>query len=262
MFPPTEWEGTDEYTTSTFIGVLSWNQTTMRLTSTLAAFTTIVAGDYVYLYDSADENYQHVGIVSEVISTTVLEIDTWIDSNANMASDVPATNAAVSGEEGGFQVQSIAEHALFPRKVVTYKIRFKNSLSGTVSNTLTAEKRIVCPKIVTRINIIGLPTTATDSDVDYIEVFRYDASVATAQVYRKVAEVALGTTALADKHNFDGTEDIWLEDKNYPAVDEDGNRIAFTNLMLYANRLWGIWQNRVSLMVGSLRVLSTSDKQG
>jgi hypothetical protein len=87
--------------------------------------------------------------------------------------------------------------------------------------------------------VSSIISTCTDSDVDYIEIFRLDTSVQTSDLYRLVGTVALGTTSWDDEVTVTDLLTALDDDNKYPCPN------VLKGLLVYASRLWGHYANKV-----------------
>jgi len=144
---------------------------------------------------------------------------------------------------------SLAQIGMIHKYQLPYALRWKRTETGTVSNLATGyenpESLNTWP--IGRGIIDGLPEDAPSGGWpgDKIEIFRLDIDITTAQVYKKVGEVDPGTTSFSEDEPFAEDAEVWLENKNYPAVNEENQRIGMSNRFIQANRLWGSVGNKL-----------------
>jgi hypothetical protein len=221
-------------------------------------------------YSITETNYTSIGEITDVVSNTIYTVENWENGR------YPLSLTDLTVYAGFVQLLGRAELELevptllysgappvYQAKIFYYKVQYRNSVFGTTSNTYTvgplSSISPTCSPVVQRIPIDWGDYSYYDGDFDTIRVFRYDPRVTTEQVYRLVYEGLIedmdqyidGSTGIYYTDYEDdyplilGTEEVWVEDRNYPPVNDDGDTIGFGYIIFYANRLWGVYGNRV-----------------
>jgi len=260
----------------------SYNSTTNILTLIGSPTQAWAAGMKVMIHNrviETGENTVYIGTIATVTDATHMVMsDDWDEDVEPPTVDFDPLVERTQGVAGVVQVMTRSEYIDFLNTVygsfpdvnltVYYKIQLLLSTTGTASTSRTADKAVVfkyfaANPVLKKIPVVW-PTVpgffegaSYPDDFDTVRIFRYDPRVTTEQVYRLVHEEAIedmspyvdGSYTFVDWTDdytlISGAEETWVEDRNYPPVDEDGNIVGFRFVMFYANRLWGIWKTRV-----------------
>lgn len=203
-------------------------------------------------------------------SVAVITIENWEETNLSSGGSVnPPSSSDYSCVFDPVKYTSLQDYLSYGVSNIYYTLRFTDTNSSTVSNT--GKPLEIIRKMYFWSWVVGSPIGYTtlqympnsaQSNINNVEIFRLDNNIATAQVYKKIQvspkipnqdeeityldTITPGSTQLLyDLYNFDGTEETWITNVNYPPINEEDIQAELEDIFFYGNRLWGHFKNRL-----------------